>query len=256
MQVREERCIGCKRCFPYCPMGRIQILRRHEKIPSRVCIEIDQDQCTDCGMCLRANVCPVDALYQPQEPWPREVRGILSNPLIEFKGSQVPGRGTEEMKTNDVSGRFGYGEAGIGVELGRPGVGAYFRDVEAVAMALAPLGYEFAGENPVTHFMSDRKTGKLREDVLKEKAVSAIIEGKCKLENLSEVLDTLGRVAKEIGTVFSVEIISKVPPKGEIPIPPILERLGYSYSINSKNNLGLGEPAYEFHEPENKGGKL
>jgi len=250
MQAREERCIGCKRCFPYCPMGGIQIPRRHEKVPGRVYIEIDQDKCTDCGMCLRANVCPVDALYQPQEPWPREVRGILSNPLIEFKGSQVPGRGTEEMKTNDVSGRFGPGEAGIGVELGRPGVGAYFRDVEAVAMALAPLGYEFAEENPVTHFMSDTKTGKLREDVLSEKAVSAIIEGKCKLENLAEVLDALKRVAKEIDTVFTVEIISKVPPKGEIPILPILQRLGYWYSINSKNNVGLGEPAYKFYEPD------
>ncbi len=107
-------------------MGRIQILRRHEKIPGRVYIEIDQDQCTDCGMCFRAKICPVNALYQPSEPWPREVRAILSNPLTEYKGSQVPGRGTEEMKTNDVSGRFRPGEVGVGIELGRPGVGATF----------------------------------------------------------------------------------------------------------------------------------
>ena len=248
MKVRDDRCIGCKRCFPYCPLGRIQILRRHEKIPGRVYIDIDQERCTDCGMCLRAKVCPVNALYQPSEPWPREVRGVLSNPLIEYKGSQVPGRGTEEMKTNDVTGRFLPGDVGIGVELGRPGVGAYFRDVEVVAKLLAPLGYTFAEENPVTQFMSDRKAGKLREDVLNEKATSAIIEGKCKIENLESVLKAVKKAAEMVDTVFTVEIISKVPPEGEVPIVPILKKLGYWYSINSKNNVGLGDPPFKFNE--------
>jgi Pyruvate/2-oxoacid:ferredoxin oxidoreductase delta subunit len=248
MKADKDKCIACKRCFPYCPMGRIQSFHWHDTIPGRVYIEIDQDKCTDCGVCFRSNVCPVNALYQPEEPWPREVRAILSNPLIEFKGSQVPGRGTEEMKTNDVKGSFLPGEAGIGVELGRPGVGAYFKDVEIVAMALAPLGYEFAGENPVTHFMADVKTGKLRDDVLNEKATSAIIEGKCKLEVLPQVLEALKEAAEKVDTVFSVEIITKVPPVGEIPIVPILEKYGYWYSINSKNNMGLGEPAFKFYQ--------
>jgi Pyruvate/2-oxoacid:ferredoxin oxidoreductase delta subunit len=248
MKADKDTCIACKKCFPYCPMGRIQSFHRHDTIPGRVYIEIDQDKCTDCGVCLRADVCSVNALYQPEEPWPREVRAILSNPLIEFKGSQVPGRGTEEMKTNDVKGSFLPGEAGVGVELGRPGVGAYFKDVEIVAMALAPLGYEFAGQNPVTHFMEDVKTGKLRDDVLNEKATSAIIEGKCKLEVLPQVLEALKEAAEKVDTVFSVEIISKVPPVGEIPIVPILEKYGYFYSINSKNNMGLGEPAFKFYQ--------
>jgi hypothetical protein len=166
-------------------MGRIQTLKRHDQIHGRVYIEIDQEACTDCGECLRANVCPVKALSQPEDPWPREVRRILSNPFIEFAGSQVPGRGTEEMKTNDVKGTFLPGEVGVGIELGRPGVGAYFRDVELVAMALmkANLGYQMAGENPVTQFMTNKETGKLRDDILGEKATSAIIEGKCKLES-------------------------------------------------------------------------
>lgn len=248
MKADKDKCIACKRCFPFCPMGKIQSFHRHDTIPGRVYIEIDQDKCTDCGVCFRADVCPVNALYQPEEPWPREVRAILSNPLIEFKGSQVPGRGTEEMKTNDVKGSFLPGEAGVGVELGRPGVGAYFKDVEIVAMALAPLGYEFAGENPVTHFMADVKTGKLRDDVLNEKATSAIVEGKCKLEVLPQVLEALKEAAEKVDTVFSVEIITKVPPVGEIPIVPILEKYGYWYSINSKNNMGLGEPAFKFYQ--------
>jgi len=230
-------------------MGRIQTFQRHDRIPGRVFIEIDQDKCTDCGMCLRANICPVKALYQEVEDWPREIRGILSNPLIEFKGSQVPGRGTEEMKTNDVKGSFLPGEVGVGVELGRPGIGAYFRDVEIVAMALmgAGIGYELAEENPVTHFMADKTTGKLRDDVLGEKAVSAIIEGKCKLEMLPRALQALKEAAEKVESVFTVEVITKVTPGGEVPTKAVLDELGIWYSINSKNNLGLGLPAFDFY---------
>lgn len=250
MKADKDKCIACKRCFPYCPMGRIQTFHKHDVIPGRVYIEIDQDKCTDCGVCVRANICPVKALYQPVEGWPREIRGILSNPLIEFKGSQVPGRGTEEMKTNDVKGSFLTGEVGVGVELGRPGIGAYFRDVEIVSMALmgADIGYELANENPVTHFMSDKKTGKLRDDVLGEKATSAIIEGKCKLERLPEALKALKEAAKKVDTVFTVEVITKVTQEGEAPIKKALEEAGYWYSINSKNNMGLGEPAFKFYD--------
>jgi len=252
MKADKDKCIACKRCFPYCPMGRIQTYARHDQIPGRVYIEIDQDACTDCGMCLRAKICPVSALYQPEEPWPREVRGVLSNPMIEFMGSQTPGRGTEEMKTNDVKGTFLPSEVGVGVELGRPGIGAYFRDVETVAMALmkADLGYQLAAENPVTHFMSDKTTGKLRDDILGEKATSAIIEGKCKLEKLPEIIKILQDVAKTLDTVFTVEVITKVPPEGEVPIVPVFQEMGIWYSINSKNNLGLGEPHYKFYDDE------
>ncbi len=247
MKVDKDRCIACKRCFAYCPMGRIQTHHRHETIPGRVYIQLDQDACTDCGMCLRANICPVNALYQPEETWPREVRGILSNPLIEFLGSQTPGRGTEEMKTTDVKGTFPPGIVGVGIELGRPGVGTYFRDVEKIAMALAPIGYEFAEENPVTHFMKDKHTGRLREDVLGEKATSAIIEGIAPLEKLEEVLLALKEAAEEINTVFTIEVITKVTPEGEVPIKEVFDRMGMWYSLNSKNNLGLGEPYFDFY---------
>jgi hypothetical protein len=230
-------------------MGKIQTYQRHAEIPGRIYIEIDQDKCTDCGMCVRANICPVNALYQEVEDWPREIRGILSNPLIEFKGSQVPGRGTEEMKTNDVKGTFLPGEVGVGVELGRPGLGAYFRDVEIVAMALlgANIGYALAAENPVTHFMSDKTIGKLRDDVLGEKTTSAIIEGKCKLEYLPQALKALQEAAERVDTVFTVEVITKVTQEGAVPIKAMLEESGFWYSINTKNNLGLGLPAYEFY---------
>ena len=56
MKADKDKCIGCKRCFPYCPMGRIQTFHKHDVIPGRVYIEIDQDKCTDCGMCVRAKI--------------------------------------------------------------------------------------------------------------------------------------------------------------------------------------------------------
>jgi len=68
------------------------------------------------------------------------------------------------------------------------------------------------------------------------------------LEKLPETLKVLKKVAEEVDTVFTVEVITKVPPEGDIPLIPILEKLGFWYSINSKNNMGLGEPAFKFYE--------
>jgi hypothetical protein len=98
--------------------------------------------------------------------------------------------------------------------------------------------------------MSDKTTGKLRDDILGEKATSAIIEGKCKLEKLPVALKTLQEVAKKLDTVFTLEVITKVPPEGEVPIVPVLRKLGIWHSINSKNNMGLGEPSYKFYSDE------
>jgi hypothetical protein len=102
--------------------------------------------------------------------------------------------------------------------------------------------------------MTDKTTGKLREELLGEKATSAIIEGKCKLERLPEVLKILQEAAREVDTVFSVEVITKVPPEGEVPLVPVLEKLGVWYSVNSKNNMGLGDPSFQFYPGEKQEG--
>ncbi len=157
------------------------------------------------------------------------------------------------MKTNDVKGTFLPGEVGVGVELGRPGIGAYFRDVQTVAMTLmgAGIGYQMAEENPVTHFIEDKSIWKLREDVLNEKATSAIIEGKCKLEKLPEALRALQEAAKKVESVFTVEVITKVTPEGGVPIKSVLDEMGIWYSLNSKNNVGIGEPSFNFYPDGN-----
>ena len=88
----------------------------------------------------------------------------------------VHGRGTEEVKTNDVSGRVKAGEVGFTIEFGRPGVGVWFRDLQTMCWALARAGVSFEKRNQVTSLMSDVATGTIREDILNEKVLSAIIE--------------------------------------------------------------------------------
>ena len=64
------------------------------------------DLCAECSACKRANVCPNDAFYQQPLVWPRTVRSILSDVLTVCVESGISGRGTEEMKTNEVTGRY------------------------------------------------------------------------------------------------------------------------------------------------------
>jgi hypothetical protein len=151
------------------------------------------------------------------------------------------GRGTSEMKTNDITGRYGDGEVGIGAEFGRPCVGFHFRDVEKVAMALVKHDVEFEHYNPLTMLL-DTKTGKIKyKEVLNERAMSAILEVNAKVEQTVDIIRTLVEAAKYIDTVISVDIINKC--KGaKIPVLPILENAGIKIRINGKINVGLGRP--------------
>ena len=236
MRIDAESCIACERCVPYCPMGAIKM--------DGVAI-VDEDECVDCGACLRSGVCPVDALIQEDAVWPRSVRGAFSNPVVEHKETRVPGRGTEEMKTNDVTGTYRRGFVGVGVELGRPGTGARFYDVEKVTLAVAKHGVEFAPKNPVTSLMSKPKTGKIVAEVLNEKVLSAIVEFSIPIEAFPAILETLRNVCAEIDTVCSLDLISRVEPDGTLPVTKLLAGSGISRSINGKTNVGLGRPLAE-----------
>jgi NAD-dependent dihydropyrimidine dehydrogenase PreA subunit len=122
-------------------------------------VEIIKDECVECGLCLKANVCPVEAFYQQELPWPRHVRVEFSNPRVIHPSTKVGGRGTEEMKNNEITGRFQLGFDGVGMEFGRPSIGARFRDLQNMAQALVPLGVQFKPQNPVTVLMVDKNKG-------------------------------------------------------------------------------------------------
>jgi hypothetical protein len=206
--------------------------------------EINQDKCVECSVCLRSGVCPTDALFMPELKWPRSIRAQFSDPMTRHP-SGSKGRGTQEMKTNDVTGRFRRGIAGIGVELGRPGVGTTFRDLQTVSMALAGAGVEFEPNNPVSALMVDKKTGRINEEVLNETVLSAIIECKVELARLKGVLETIKGIAPKIETVFSLDLISRVGADGTIPTVAIARDAGFSPRPNTKTNVGLGRPLKE-----------
>lgn len=87
-----SHCVGCR---PYCPVGAIVTAPdgRHSTV--------DQDKCVECGACLRAVVCPVNAVVRPE----RRLRAHRVN---------------------------------VSMELGRPGISASFADVEVLSRAISP----------------------------------------------------------------------------------------------------------------------
>jgi len=222
-------------CVSRCPVAAI-------KTDTSEGVQIDLDECVECGVCLRARVCPTESLYQQELKWPRTVRSIMSDVLTIAEESQISGRGTEEMKTNEVTGRFKKGWVGLAMELGRPGVATRMYDVEKVAMAVAKEGVEFEKQNPVTSMMSNPATGKFKDELLNEKVLSAIVEFGVPEEKVPAIIKRLQEVAPKLDTVFSLDICSKVREDGTVPHVKIAEDLGLWISPNGKTNVGLGRP--------------
>jgi ferredoxin len=206
--------------------------------------EVDRDECVECSVCFRSNVCPTDAIHEEKLEWPRVLRKAFSDPLYVHKGTDVPGRGTEEMKTNDVTGRFQDGFIGVGLEFGRPGTGTRFTEPEKAIKKLVAMGIELEPLNPLTQLIEHRKTGELKKDVLSEKVLSAIVECIIPIKMAQDVFVAIKELAGEIDTVFSLDLICKVAPDERVPIIEEIKKAGLVRSINGKANLGLGKPLF------------
>ena len=93
--------------------------------------------------------------------------------------------------------------------------------------------------------MADTKTGKMRDDVLNEKVMSAIIECVFPREKGPAVLKALQEATQKIDTVCSVVMADLVEPDETVPLEKTLTELGISYRINGKTNTGLGRPKFK-----------
>jgi hypothetical protein len=200
----------------------------------------------------------VQAIYQNELSWPEFLKAKWSSVVHIHPETNIQGRGTDEMKTNDVTGRFKPGFIGVGVELGRPSTGTRFKDVEKVTKALADCDVSFEKNNPLTSFI-DVDTGlfleewqgyNLDEQFRNTKVMTVIIEAKTGVSEMVRIIECLKAVSREINTVMSVELISKCDENGAIPIIPVLNQNGINYYINGKTNIGIGKPRYNFQHNE------
>ena len=263
MRIDPGKCVACGNCTYVCPMGAIYIDPATERAT------VNRDECVECYACFNGlsqehlnptmvrtvrklfkmmrlrfdpepDVCPTAAFAPEDLVWPRIVRRAFSDPRVPHESTGVEGRGTEEVKTNDVSGRVNVGDVGFTVELGRPGVGVWFREIQEMAWELARAGVTFEKRNPITTLMSDPASGTLRDDIMNEKVLSAIIEIKVPVARTEEVIQLVREVEKRLDTVVALGVATRCDADGEDrAVAPILERLGYQLE-RAKTNTGLG----------------
>ena len=273
MQINPKKCVACGNCTYVCPMGAIYI----DPVLKRA--TIDRDECVECYTCFNGlsqehlnptlvrtarkvlaamrirfdpepDVCPTAAFEPDELTWPRVVRRAFSDPRVPHESTGVEGRGTEEVKTNDVTGRVGPGDIGFTIELGRPGVGVRFRDIKEMCLALAAGGVAFEKKNPITSLMSDVATGTIRADILDEKVLSAIVEIKVPVSRAEEIIKLVWEVEKRIDTVVTIGAGVRCDAQGhDTVVAPILERLGYDLA-RAKTNIGLGRRGTPTPAPE------
>src|SRR6201989_1125589 len=201
MRINPDKCVACGNCTYVCPMEAIYI----DPVKKRA--TINRTECVECYACYNGlsqehlnptmvrtlrkvfqwmrvrfdpepDVCPTAAFEPDTLSWPRVVRRAFSDPRVPHESTGVEGRGTEEVKTNDISGRVKTGEVGFTIEFGRPGVGVWMREIQEMAWTLARAGVSFEKQNPITSLMSVDPTGTLRPDIINEKVMSAILEVK------------------------------------------------------------------------------
>ena len=262
MKIDPGKCVACGNCIPICPMGAISL---DTEINRAV---VHADQCVECYACYRGmsmeslnptlvravrkvlrvfrirfdpepDVCPTSAIVPDELTWPRVVRRAFSDVQVSHESTGIHGRGTEEVKTNDVTNRVKVGEAGFTVEFGRPSIGVRFSDIQHFTRALADFGVHFEDNNPVSSLMEDRDKGILKADILDEKVLSAIVEFKTGMEQVEPLLLLIKQRSQEIDSVVSVGVSTRCDDNGESALEEILQEGGFPF-VRGKTNLGLG----------------
>ncbi|MBW2559525.1 MAG: 4Fe-4S dicluster domain-containing protein [Deltaproteobacteria bacterium] len=263
MFIDANLCKRCLKCKSVCPMGAIDLEYSDDpadspfsfgtsmpvRIDSQVLfinihskkMTIDYEMCVECGVCLRLGICPEEAIKQVEEiPYPRIIRAVFSNPTQPHPSTGIGGRGTEEMKTNDVTNLFTKGKIGFSIELGRPGVGAYLIDLDRVVRKVTSMGVQFAEDNPVIPLIADRTTGALKPELLEEKVMSAIAEFLVPEENIFQFIKEIKQfLNSELDSVATMSVIARADDDGRCEFLERLKEQGETPYPNGKVNIGM-----------------
>ncbi len=236
MRIDPAKCIGCGRCVDYCIVNSIAKT-------DGIC-KINEEECVDCGVCLRADVCPVHAIFMPEEcfQYPRAIRMQFSDPSVQHPNLKAWGRGTEEAKTNDVTGKFGRGEYGLLLEFGRPCTGTRLTEVEKVTTAVRKIGIPILEDNPIFGLLEEDGSGRFKREFVNEKVLSAIVELRIGEDELERILGAVLPLLDDVDTVVSVGLVSRFDGGGKLPVIKKLEAMGIKVRPNAKINVGLGRP--------------
>ena len=237
MRVDEKKCLGCGICVKFCPMDSIWMQNSHAYI--------DEDECVDCGACLKSARCPSDAIFMPPEcfEYPRVLRMQFSDVCVKHPKQTTAGRGTEEAKTNDVTGKFKRGEFGLILEFGRPCVGVRFAEVEKITIAVEKMELEILEDNPFYNLLEEGGKGRFKKECLNEKILSTILELRIPSEErLFAVLEEIIPQINALDTLVSVGVITRFDEDGSLGIKDRLEERGIPVRPNAKINVGLGRP--------------
>lgn len=235
MIIDKQKCTACKACHAYCTVGAISFVQWEKGKKS----EVNQDDCVECGACLRSGVCAANAIFMAELEWPRSIRPRFSSPysppLPGIKGALPP----PDPKLNDVNCRISKGSTAVVVEVGRPGVSASLADGERICMALAAAGVTFDPGSGITGLMVDPDVGTLQPDILDERVMHVMIHYTCSDVSLSASLKALGEVSERVNTVFSIGFSNQLDAEGIAPAVAIAEEAGFVLKPHAKTNVGM-----------------
>jgi ferredoxin len=230
--IDQSLCIGCGSCVPLCPVEAITLGKESSSI--------DPDECSECGTCFRAEICPVDAITPVKLEWPRVLRETFSNPLAVHETTGITGRGTEGIKTNDSQNRYKRGEIGVFIEVGRPVLGGRFHDVERIVKKFQLRGYGVIHQNPIAALIDSPKTGSLRPEILNEKFISCVIEFIMSDSAAGELMTMVQELSSEVDSVFSLSVGMRADEQGKSNFEKVFGPDIYCMP-DAKANIGVAQ---------------
>lgn len=235
MKINRQSCTNCADCIPFCP-GKAIFQDALGKV------DVNEALCFECGVCSRSVPCPTLSFIPSAETYGRRLRAFFSNPYLAHDKTLVPGRGTEEVKTNDVTHRYKDGEVGLCIEFGRPIPGCTFTDISIITSFIVAKGLAIEPNNPLSHLL-DQTLGKFPPEIQNERILSAILEVKCSESEFEVIAPDLCRLINSLNITVSLGLILCNPQLKEALINRITCKSNLAV-LNAKGNYGLGQTLY------------